>query len=97
MSEKTVEGFRKLTSWVEVIAWVELEGSLYYQAPLDCMPRRVRAERKGSEVKVSPLWGRDFDAFLADEGHLGRFLVHDQAPSSDVDVPEPATLKEARR
>ena len=92
-----VEGFRKLASWVEVIAWVELEGSIYYQAPLDVMPHRVRVERKGSAIKVTPLWGRDFDPFLADEGHLGRFLVHDQAPSSDVDMPEPPTMKEARR
>lgn len=92
----SIEGFRTFGTWVEVIAWVELEGVLYYKAPLDLMPRRIRVERKGSAVKVSPLSGGEFDAFLADEGHLSRFMAHDQAPSSDVDPPEAATVVENR-
>jgi hypothetical protein len=95
MSE--VEGFRTLGTWTEVIAWVELEGILYYKAPLDLMPRRVRTTRRGNEIRVCPLAGNDFDPFLADEGHLSRFMVHDQAPSSDLNPPEAPTLVEARR
>lgn len=96
-----IEGFRQLTTWVEVIAWVELEGCIYYKAPLDLMPRRIRAERMGNEIRVSPLFGKDFDSFMADEDHLSRFHAHDQAPSSE-DAPETlpstdVTRVEARR
>jgi hypothetical protein len=91
---KAVEGFRGFDQWAHVVAWVELEESVYYQAPLDLMPRRVSAKRRGDEIRVQPLYGKDFDPFMADEGHLSRFYVVDQAPSSDIDPPEPPTLRE---
>jgi hypothetical protein len=96
------EGFRRFDSWSELIAWLELEGAVYYHAPLDYMPRRVRVDLKretredAPRVRVRPIAGRDFDAFIAGEEHLSRFLVDDQAPSSDANPPEPDTQDEAR-
>jgi hypothetical protein len=95
-----VEGFRQFDSMNELVAWIRLGGSLYYHAPLDLMPKRVRVEIRretpehGAQIRIRPLVGKDFDPFIADEGHLARFLIEDQAPSSDVISPEPDTLKE---
>lgn len=92
-----LEGFRGFDSWVGVLAWVALGAEMYYKTPLDLMPRRVRVELQGIRVRVSPLTGNSFDAFIADEGHRERFLAFDAAPSSDIEPEQVETKLDVKR
>lgn len=67
-------------TWAEVMAYVRAGLPVWYRAPLDYSTRLVRAEAKARTIRVKP-WapGRRghcaaFDAFTADDGHLGRFF-----------------------
>jgi hypothetical protein len=87
------EGFDSFPTWTFLIAWVELEGTIYYQAPMDPMPRRVRASLSGRyTIRVTPMHGDGFDPFIADETHQSRFFRDGQAPAVD-EAPLTPTLE----
>lgn len=79
-----IEGFRQWRNWSFLLACVDLGAPIYYKAPFDLVPKRVRVARVGHLIRVWPLYGSDFDTFKADETHLERFHMLDQAPSSEV-------------
>lgn len=73
MATKQSQGF---SSWTEVTVWVATNGWIYYHAPLDIHPRRVRALLidQGGHTFVRVLPDRSgVDPFHADIGHLSRF------------------------
>ena len=68
-------------TWAEVLAHVGARQPIWYQAPLDYRPVRVRAvtlrrqrwtRLQPTEVRVYPS-SMDCDPFWADAGHLDRF------------------------
>lgn len=90
------EGFDGFPSWTFLIAWVELEGVVYYHAPLDPGPKRVFAKLVGQgtkrRIRIEAPYG-GFDTFEADEEHLSRFKRLAQAPGTselDYDDASPA-------
>lgn len=94
------EGFDEFPSWTFLLAWVELEGVVYYHAPFDIGPKRVFAKLVGQgterRIRVEPISGTSFDPFKADEGHLSRFKRLAQAPgTSELDYPESVREKAA--
>jgi len=63
----------KFESWEDLLMHVAAGLSIWYHAPLDVNPVRVRAEiRSRMKVRVFPP-SRDCDPFTADRGHLDRF------------------------
>jgi hypothetical protein len=60
-------------SWPALLEHIATGGAVYYHAPMDHAPVRVRVEvRRGSKLRVFPP-SRAADAFTADSGHLERF------------------------
>lgn len=63
-------------SWFAVLVHVDMGEPIYYHAPLDYHPVRVRAERRrGQKVRVFPP-SRGADPFTTDADHLPRFKRH---------------------
>lgn len=65
--------YRAFDSWAELLGHVARSGEVYYQAPLDRHPVRVKAAVRCNKVRVTPP-SRDADPFTADLGHLPRFF-----------------------
>lgn len=65
--------FTTFTSWREVLIHVMAGKPVWYQAPLDYRPVRVRTHpTAGNKLRVFPPAG-DADPFVADAGHVDRF------------------------
>lgn len=72
-------GFR---NWDEVLAAAARGTSLFYQAPMDPRPVRVKVRRVGrASLRVDPS-NPDVDPFVADRDHCDRF--RQVLPSSEV-------------
>jgi hypothetical protein len=74
--------FTTFCTWFDVLAHAQALTQLqahatpiWYQAPLDPNPVRVKILRiyKNNTIRVRPYTGRDSAAFTADAGHLERF------------------------
>lgn len=69
-------GYSSFSSWKELKDYVDDGKTVYYQAPLDRYPVRVRAHttshKRTAKIRVTPL-SLDADPFTADSGHLSRF------------------------
>jgi hypothetical protein len=62
-------------SWDEVLAAARAGDLLWYQAPLDRVPRCVRVVRvfKNRSIRIDPL-SNQADNLTANETHLARFM-----------------------
>lgn len=73
---KSLKDFHTFANWETLLAYVRSERPLYYHAPMDYLPRLIRARNiKGDTVTVvlvTPL-SSDCDPFHADTDHLDRF------------------------
>lgn len=61
-------------SWADVLSHVNAGHSVWYQAPLNTRPLRVRIARvfKNGKLRIDPL-SNQADNFTADAEHLDRF------------------------
>jgi len=67
-------GFTGFAQWSDLLAYVASNAPLFYHAPLDYAPTRIRPFKvyKNGKVRIDPL-SAGADCFTADPGHLGRF------------------------
>jgi hypothetical protein len=67
-------------SWTEVVAHARSGGKMFYQAPMDYHPSLVTVRAGTRKIRVWPPGShgrgraRTSDPFMADKGHLDRFL-----------------------
>lgn len=72
--------FGSFDTWADVLAHVRAGLAVYYQAPMDYRPVKIRARALGNhKIRVYPP-SSDVDVFTADSGHLPRFRRQLQAP-----------------
>lgn len=75
--------YQGFPTWNALVGAVGRGEAIWYQAPLDARPVRVRCElRARSKVRVFPPT-RDADPFTADAGHLERFKRYIPAREPD--------------
>ncbi len=71
--------FERFASWRDVLAYAATGAALYYHAPLDVAPVRVRYEARPRTIRIFPPGrtgrgkARTSDSFSADVSHLDRF------------------------
>jgi hypothetical protein len=70
----TTQGFEPFATWREVLEYVNANGSVYYQPPLNHRPVWIAASvGEGGKLKMyASRIDRDADDFTADESHLDR-------------------------
>ncbi len=70
--------FKSFATWADVVTAAYQSVVLWYHAPLDTRPVRVRVVKifKNGKIRIDPM-SRDADNFTADEGHLARFRAID--------------------
>lgn len=74
-------GFNGFATWADVLAYAKTGGALYYHAPLNVSPIRVRYEARARTIRIFPPGctgrgkARTSDPFNADKGHLDRFYT----------------------
>ena len=67
--------WNRYDNWNAVLSAARKHGYLYYHAPMDYQPHRVRVVRvfKNRKIRLDPGW-TEYDLFTADRGHLDRFV-----------------------
>jgi hypothetical protein len=61
-------------TWEGLLLHIANGRALYYQAPLDHYPVRVRVVwSRAGQVRCEPMFHREADPFTADCSHLSRF------------------------
>jgi hypothetical protein len=68
-----VNRFKAFATWADVVTAAHQSVVLFYHAPFDIDPKRVRVARvfKNGKIRIAP--SRVASGFTADAGHLNRF------------------------
>lgn len=70
----TTKTFATFATWPELLDYIAVRHTVYYQVPLDYRPVLVSVKvRKDGRVRITPPYADLRAGFTADESHLSRF------------------------